>query len=247
MAPAQEAALSTRTAAGQAHPSQHISIKALEMALKAANPPRHGPDHCVDVYLSDSALLRRFFWLRIVIIERLIERVLVTRSLCTDRALDLGGGIGLVTALMSSRFDSVTMLDLDTSVGRNLHKQLGLTNIAFVEEDAVAYGPRAVQQDLIVAADVLEHFQNLDPIIRSVDQMLASGGVLITSLPTESRFYRFLRLIFGKKKPPDHYHDARTVELALQRAGYRPLERRFLPLGVPVLSLFSIVAWVRAK
>lgn len=123
-------------------------------------------------------------------------------------------------------------------------QELGTDNVTFEEGDALARrgDPPA---DVVIAADVLEHFRDLGPIVAAVHRWLRPGGILLTSLPTENLWYRLLRLIFRVTKPVDHYHTAAQVEDQLRRDGFVPRARLYHPLGVNLFALFSIAAWRR--
>jgi len=66
--------------------------------------------------------------------------------------------------------------------------------------------------DVVVVADVLEHFENLNLPIPVLKTALSDGGILVTSLPTENFLYHALRWLFRIEKPVDHYHRAYEVE-----------------------------------
>jgi SAM-dependent methyltransferase len=55
----------------------------------------------------------------------------------------------------------------------------------------------AAQFDLIVALDVLEHVKDLESVLASLLRLLASGGRLVVSGPTENIFYRIGRRLSG--------------------------------------------------
>ena len=93
----------------------------------------------------------------------------------------------------------------------------------------------------IVAADVLEHFVNLEVPVAKIRSWLAPGGLLFTSLPTENWLYEAIRWLFGLRKPDDHYHKANDIEQFLLARGFEPIIRRSLP--VAGFALFSVTSW----
>jgi SAM-dependent methyltransferase len=138
----------------------------------------------------------------------------------------------------------VHAVDRDTADAARLVAARGLTNVVLHQRDVLAE-PFAERFPAIVAADVLEHFPDTEPIARQVHRWLADDGVLVTSLPTENWLYLLLRRVFGIEKPPDHYFSAAQVEATLARVGFRALRRRQVPLEVPGTSLFLVTAWRR--
>ena len=52
-----------------------------------------------------------------------------------------------------------------------------------------------------------------------------------TSLPTENFFYRLMRVIFRKTKPPDHFRSAREVEDYLKSQDFRKVSASVIPFS----------------
>lgn len=196
-------------------------------------------DIALDVYCSDNFLLREFFWARLWMLTRLIRRFSKQSQTC----LDFGGGSGIFMVSLASGFDRVDLIDLNTAQAERLCATYGLEN-ARITRASIAdfdYGEGAF--NAIVAADVLEHFQNLIFPVERIRHWLAAGGTLYTSLPTENVCYRFLRMLFGKQKPHDHYHAAWQVEKFLCESGFRKVGGLCHPLFFPIFPLFRISAW----
>jgi hypothetical protein len=72
------------------------------------------------------------------------------------------------------------------------------------------------------------------------------NGLLYTSLPTETWWYRILRKIFGITKPKDHYHTAQEVETYLSSNGFSRIAASYVPCHFKLFPLFSICAWRKA-
>ena len=65
-------------------------------------------------------------------------------------------------------------------------------------------------------------------------------------VPTENFFYQFGRMLFGYRKPEDHYHSARTIETVVEKY-FRPEAKSHLPIGVPgFLSVYRLGRFVKA-
>jgi 2-polyprenyl-3-methyl-5-hydroxy-6-metoxy-1,4-benzoquinol methylase len=195
-------------------------------------------------YLHPNPLMRIFFRLRLRMLIVLINRLAAQGEVALGEVVDLGGGVGLMSGLLAPYARSVRLVELDCRAARLVMADLGAANVAFEEGDALRR-EAAGEADLVVAADVLEHFRELDPIIAAIRRWLRPGGFLLTSLPTENWCYRLLRLVFGMTKPADHYHTAAQVEAVLARAGFAARARLYHPLGIPLFPLFRITAWRR--
>lgn len=191
------------------------------------------------LYMSDNFLLRKFFWLRLATLIKLIGKY----SKASDPCLDLGGGGGHFLPTLCDYFDSVVMVDRDTSQASLLKKYLNLDNVDIKNLDVFAFQPDGERFKTIVAADVLEHFYDLEPIITKLKDLMDDGGHLYVSCPTENVFYRLLRIVFKVKKPKDHYHDASQVESELRRRGFKKIDTALYPVPVSLLALFSITVW----
>jgi len=199
-------------------------------------------DISLDVYCSEQTLLRNFFWLRLRLLTALIRR---TRP-ATRRCLDFGGGSGVFAASLSTGFDQVTLIDQNTDEARDLVRRLGIRNVDLVNANVFDHEFAPGTFDAVTAADVLEHFTDPREPIARIRRWMADDGVLFTSLPTENACYRILRLIFGKKKPADHYHSAAEVEAMLRQGGFRKVMGLYHPLLLPIFPLFRISAWRKA-
>jgi 2-polyprenyl-3-methyl-5-hydroxy-6-metoxy-1,4-benzoquinol methylase len=192
----------------------------------------------LDEYCSDKYLLREFFWLRLRFLYSLISQTNVGSEHC----LDFGGGIGVFAPTLSSCFKQVTIIDRNADEARRLVSRMNLGNVSIVHADIASFDFEE-SFDAIIAADVLEHFRELDLPIGKIAAWLKPSGVLFTSLPSENIAYRALRMIFGKEKPADHFHAAKDVERELARGGFQKMQGIYHPLYVPVLPLFYISAW----
>lgn len=196
----------------------------------------HGSIKTPSLYYHPNALLRTAFWHRLRLIDALIQRHCASRGSC----LDFGGGSGVFLPTLARRFKRAVLLDRDARDARMLVEKLALGNVEIWADDIYASDPRG-KFDAVIAADVLEHFQQLQRPIEYLGGCIARRGWLFTSLPTENWVYQMLRLPFGIKRPEDHYHTAREVETALSSMGFRPVERTFLPFRLT--PLFHITAW----
>jgi SAM-dependent methyltransferase len=214
--------------------SRFVKIPPAEFRALAVRPAEE-----VEFYGYDNVFLREVFWRRLVVMDRLVCRHARRRETC----LDLGSGSGVYLPTLAGRFARVVAADRNTADAARMVSARGLGNVALVERDVFAAPFASGEFDAIVAADVLEHFPDTAPIARRLLDWLSADGVLVTSLPTENWIYVLLRKVFGVTKPEDHYFSGRQVEDALAAAGFEPLERRFVPFGIPLTCLFLVTAW----
>ncbi len=203
------------------------------------DPATQSSDIALDVYCADNVLLREFFWARLRMLTLLIRRFSKRNETC----LDFGGGSGIFMVSLASGFDRVDLIDLNTEQAERLQASYGIENVRITRANIATFDYGAGAFDAIVAADVLEHFKDLSLPVERIRHWLSADGTLYTSLPTENWCYRFLRVLFGKQKPHDHYHTAAEVERFLRDSGFRKVGGLYHPLFVPLFPLFRISAW----
>lgn len=214
-----------------------VRIPPTEFRRLAVRPPQD-----LELYGYDSFFLREVFWLRLAAIHRLLGR----HARRTGECLDLGTGSGVFLPTLAQHFTTVHGADRDVADARNVVAEYRLANVVLHERDLLAEPFAPGSFDAIVAADVLEHFPDTAPIASRLFEWLRDDGVLVTSLPSENWIYVLLRRVFDIEKPPDHYFTGAEVEASLARAGFRPLARRSIPIGLPGTSLFLVTAWRKA-
>lgn len=193
------------------------------------------------LYHHPNPILRAAFWTRLRAINVMMDRV----GGQAGRCLDFGGGGGVFLPTLAGRFAEVVCIDRDARDARKVVAEHRLTNVRLDETDILTTEyPQPF--DVVIAADVLEHFPELGPPVERIAAWLAPEGRLFTSLPTESGLYALARQLFGVTKPIDHYHTAVEVETFLESQGFRPQQRTYRPLpGLRFTAMFSITAWTR--
>ena len=199
-------------------------------------------DIALDVYCAPNPLLREFFWARLWMLTLLMRR-LARRD---GRCLDFGGGSGIFMPSLASGFRRVDLIDLNTSQAEQMRERYQLDNVQITNANIKDFDFGQGTFNAIVAADVLEHFEDLSFPVERIRHWLDAEGTLFTSLPSENLAYRLLRVVFGKKKPHDHYHAAWQVEKFLGEHGFRKVFGLYHPLFLPLFPLFRISAWRKA-
>jgi len=196
-------------------------------------------DRTPSLYFSGNVLLRKFFWMRLYLINSLLCSFAGNREKC----LDFGGGSGVLLPTLSELFKEVTLVDLETDQARRISDIYKLANINIVTGDIATVSIENACYDVIVAADVLEHFKHLDVPVLLLSGLLGPGGLLFTSLPTENWVYVLLRKVFGIEKPWDHYHKGSDVEAYLGSKGFVKLRTLAVPFLIKLAPLFLVTAW----
>lgn len=219
-----------------------IEIPAEFLKTIARHDTVDGLDRIPTLYFSPYAPVRRFFWMRLRLIHRLIEATNPRRS----KVLDFGGGGGTFLPTLAATFDRTVSVDLVTDEAVAVREHYGIRNADLQRGDVAQLQLADAPFDAVVAADVLEHFRDLRLPVDRILAWLAPEGYLYTSLPTESWLYVLLRKVFGITKPEDHYHTAAEVERYLASRGLKAVRRAYVPLGLPLFSLFRVTAWQRS-
>lgn len=196
-------------------------------------------DRIPTLYYSRYWPVRRFFWMRLKLIYSLMRRAGGGGGCC----LDFGGGGGVFLPTLSGYFKKVVCIDLENDEAHKVVAQYQLSNVQLVREDIASANLADAPFDAIVAADVLEHFQDLSFPVNALRKWLSQGGILYTSLPSENYIYVFLRKVFGITKPWDHYHTAGEVESYLAQHGFKQIRKTFVPFYWGILPLFHVSAW----
>lgn len=188
------------------------------------------------VYTNANPLVRWIFWRRLAGLLELAEGV--RRA----RALDFGCGEGAFLPSLSRSFEQVVAVDLDVSAAGGLARLYRLENTLLVQARSPELPFSDGAFDFIVAADVLEHFLDLGPAAAELDRVLAPGGRLVVSAPSENIFYAIGRKVFGFRKPEDHFHEPEDIERALRQ--HLSLEaKHYLPVHLfPETSAFVLLA-----
>jgi SAM-dependent methyltransferase len=193
------------------------------------------------LYYTGNAPSRRIFWQRLRVLHRLAALHARKRS-----CLDFGGGGGVFLPSLAGLFERVVSIDLETAEAERVVERYGLRNVRLLRADVTRAELDEGPFDAIIAADVLEHFRDLEAPVAALRRWLRDDGVLLTSLPTENWVYVLLRRLFDVEKPPDHFHTGAEVERLLAERGFRRVARRFVPLGLPLAPLYLVSAWRKA-
>lgn len=179
----------------------------------------------IPTYLHNNPLIRWLFWKRYVTIARLLP----TEK--SERILEFGCGIGLFLPELSLHAKQIYAIDLCPHYAKILCEQRQIP-VTFIDSlDEVADQSLAA----IVAADVLEHVDDLEGILRQFSNKLSPGGRLLISGPTENFLYRLGRILAGFTGKGDYHHTnvdniiQVSVATGLVESATKTLPFRFFP------------------
>lgn len=157
------------------------------------------------------------------------------------RVLDLGCSDGVLAAELRVHGHHVTGVDIEEHPG--VRDRLD----DFVVADLDAGVPAAVgdEFDVIIAADVLEHVREPEPLLAGLASRLAPGGSIVTCVPNIGHWYPRLRIALGRFDydrrgilDRDHvrFFTRKSLERMIDRTGYSVRRREFLTLPVEVVQ-----------
>ena len=177
-----------------------------------------------NLYIHPSFIVRAFFWARLK-----TAMLLINKFVREDyKALDLGGGSGVFSKGLCSKFKKVDIIDLDTADAENIKEHFKLDNLRIIEDDIINFEGKD-KYGIIIAADVLEHFPVASVPVNFIKNKLEYNGILVVSMPTENFIYKLGRIIINKSKPLDHYFNSKTILQHLKNNNFEILEKTFSP------------------
>ena len=199
-------------------------------------------DHYDDAYFDDlSARYRtrnRFARRRIANVLSLLP------ELAGRRLVDLGCGMGTFTIEAAARGAFATGVDPAPAAVRAASAVAAAEaadNARFVRADAAMLPLRTGTADVVLAADLTEHLDDvtLARILREAGRVLAPGGRLVLYTPDRHHFFERLRERGTMKQDPSHIGVRTAAELrgAVERAGYTVERTVWLPSHLPGLNL----------
>ena len=140
------------------------------------------------------------------------------RHLRPGRLLDVACGVGYGTRLMADAVPAVESalgLDIDAGAVEYARGRYADARTRYERRDAMTLDVDA-RFDSIVSLETIEHLPEPEPFVAKLAQLLASGGVLVASVPTTP----------SVDLNPHHLHDfsARSFRALLARQGLRELD-----------------------
>jgi 2-polyprenyl-3-methyl-5-hydroxy-6-metoxy-1,4-benzoquinol methylase len=158
-------------------------------------------------------------------------------------ALDFGCGIGMLIPALAPSVQVLYVCDEQLAPARATAQWFAAENVVCLLPDELTSRIDDSNLDVVVAADVLEHVDNLAAVVEVLWCKLRAGGVLIVSGPTENRAYRLGRRIAGFSGDY-HVRSVFDVEDEIRKARFARESLRQLPFYP---GLFRITLWRRTN
>lgn len=191
-------------------------------------------------YLHPNPALRWMAWRRLEVVVGALQR-LAPSKLPGSVALDFGCGSGVLFRDTLARFDRVVGVDLVLTAAKALVAELGLEQVSLHTPAEAEQVVGSGSVDVLIAAEVLEHVDDLPPTLQQFKNWLKPGGRLLVSLPTENALYRLGRRLAGFS---GHYHhsNAASIDEKIQAFGFRRHRLAQIPAPGP-LSIYWVMEY----
>ena len=161
------------------------------------------------------------------------------------RVLDFACGSGILLSSLSDDGRHVFATDLVLDIARDVATELELERVTFLDIELWEGAIDAQSLDVVIAANVLEHVDDRQGLLRKLSSKLRPGGRLVISGPTENAIYRLGRRIVGFT---GHYHVSNIYDCIAdaKAVGLREVSLRRWPLPGPT-ALYLIGAYVPVR
>lgn len=153
--------------------------------------------------------------------------------------IDLGCGMGtftIETGRAGARAVGVDPAPAAVAAARRM-AMAERVPVSFVRADAVALPLPDDRADVVLAADLVEHLDDvtLARILAEARRVLGEGGRLVIYTPNRTHLFERLRLAGALREDPSHIGLRTEAELvaALAAAGFEVERSRFLPSHLP--------------
>ncbi|HUX39570.1 MAG TPA: methyltransferase domain-containing protein [Rectinemataceae bacterium] len=155
-------------------------------------------------YLDDWPALVSFAATRLASIEALAAKTLGRTAGLS--LLDVGCAYGPYLEAAKARGHEPYGIDISTEAARYVREELGLPAVPGDFADIRVAGSFGGPFDCISLWYVIEHFEDLDAVLRNASALLRTGGILAISTPSgEGVSARFAPASFFSASPEDHF------------------------------------------
>ena len=193
-------------------------------------------ESAIPSYTHYNPLVRWIMFRRLDVILELLHNKVAPGS--DGGIFEFGCGVGLLLPRLSQISTTVYATDICLDAAKKAVQYYGCKNVTLIPPDRLLDAIPDKSLNAIIAADVLEHVDNLEEIIGIFRAKLAPHGSMIISGPTENVIYGICRKIAGFTGEY-HVRNIFDIERVAESAGFRLVEQRSLPF--PILpKLFSI-------
>jgi 2-polyprenyl-3-methyl-5-hydroxy-6-metoxy-1,4-benzoquinol methylase len=194
-------------------------------------------------YLHKNPAMRWMAWRRVEVVAKWMAEAARSVGRPDSTVMDFGCGTGVLFETATSGFSKVWGVDLQLGPSRLLVQERGYTNVTLLHPDDLEATIPAGSVDLVVAAEVLEHVDPLEPTLERFRTRLRPGGKLLVSLPTESGLYKLGRAIAGFKGDY-HHHNAASIHKVIEASGFRTERKHKIPLPGPA-AIYWVVQYAK--
>lgn len=208
------------------------SCRMIHLGFVMTEPSRYGRSYFFEeyrnqygkTYLEDFDSIKEKSFDRLASLERVIRRSLPFLRPGEKTVLDIGCAYGPFLDAARGRGWIPFGTDISESAVAHVRDVLGIPAVraafpALDDRDLPSPGRFAA----VSLWYVIEHFQDLEPVLERVRKLLVPGGVLALSTPSAAGVSaRFGRSSFLKRSPTDHFTiwDPRLVRSQLARYGF---------------------------
>ncbi len=206
------------------HRLSNGEIKELCSKQFATISNRDREEMAIPSYLHGNPLVRWLVWQRHHKIDRM------GRFKEHMSVLDFGCGIGVFLPTLCRQVGTVYACDLFPEYAKELSKNKGL-DVGFIDtiDDL-----ENESLDAIIAAEVLEHIDDLGQLINDFRAKLKPACWLIVSAPTEGFAYKLGRFIAGFSSKHDYHKlNSRSLSAIIEGCDFCLVEKETLPFSIP--------------
>ncbi|MCB1044937.1 MAG: class I SAM-dependent methyltransferase [Acidobacteria bacterium] len=211
------------------------------LTIKASLSEEDCDEMAIPSYLHRNPVLRWMAWRRVKKVAETADQIRQTLNRPLN-VVDYGCGIGVLFSVLTKLAHRTTAIDIVPGPARMTVATHHYSGIEVITPDV--WAPQKESLDLIIAAEVLEHIDPVETVLKRFKDALKPSGYLLVSLPTENRFYRFGRWLAGFS---GHYHhqNAASLHRSIQQAGFTMKHREMIPLPGP-LAVYWIVSYTHS-
>jgi 2-polyprenyl-3-methyl-5-hydroxy-6-metoxy-1,4-benzoquinol methylase len=150
---------------------------------------------------------------------------------CKSHVLEIGSGIGNISALLENKFDKVTLSDLRPEYCEFLEKKFassqhvkGVRLIDLSVKDIRASYPDLIGAfDSIVASNVVEHIEDDRLVMRNCASMLKPGGHAVVLVPA----YQWLYNSFDKELGHYRRYTKKSLKRVFEEEGFKVIHSQY--------------------
>ena len=216
----------------------------LVRTLSESLPKAAIPESAIPSYTNRNPLIRWLMFRRLDVIRNWALDALARRGKsCSLDALDFGCGIGMMIPVLAPHVDRLFLCDEQLGPAQATAQWFHASGVTCLRPEDLETRLGASTLELVIAADVLEHVDDLEAVVGTLRSKLRVGGTLIVSGPTENEAYRCGRWIAGFT---GEYHVCSVfrVEEVIRNSGFTRERIRTLPFPIGP-ALFRITRWRR--